>query len=79
MFQVNAYYSPTYNSMWLPLGIMHYPMFRENRLKALNYGSIGAIIGHEMTHGFDNHGALYNKDGNYEVVKSLRAAIFLCA
>lgn len=65
--KVNAYYSPTFNSLNIPLGILHYPMYQTARLAALNFGSLGAIVGHEMTHGFDNSGALFDKDGNFDV------------
>ncbi len=64
---VNAYYGPSFNALHVPLGILNYPMFQRRRLPALNLGSIGAIIGHEMTHGFDNNGARFDKDGNMKV------------
>eukprot|EP00095_Tigriopus_kingsejongensis_P003202 maker-scaffold50_size457468-snap-gene-0.20 protein:Tk03202 transcript:maker-scaffold50_size457468-snap-gene-0.20-mRNA-1 annotation:"Hypothetical protein CBG17774" len=62
--QVNAMYSPTFNAIWIPLGILHPPMFRHDRLAASNYGALGMILGHELTHAFDNHGANFDKDGN---------------
>lgn len=60
----NAYYNPTFNEIVFPAGILQFPMFDADRDDALNYGSIGEIIGHEMTHGFDDQGAQYDKDGN---------------
>ncbi len=65
--QVNAYYGPTFNSLHIPLGILNYPMYQKDRLPVLNFASIGAIVGHEMTHGFDNNGALFDKKGDLEV------------
>ena len=61
---VNAYYSPQNNSINFPAGILQYPFFDPNRDMALNYGGIGAVIGHEMTHGFDDQGRKFDGDGN---------------
>lgn len=60
----NAYYSPTYNKIVFPAGILLFPMFDVHADDALNYGGIGVVIGHEMTHGFDDQGAQYDKEGN---------------
>ncbi len=61
---VNAYYNPTFNEIVFPAGILQFPFFDSNADDAINYGGIGMVIGHEMTHGFDDQGAQYNKDGN---------------
>ncbi len=61
---VNAYYSPAQNEIVFPAGILQPPMFNLNADDAINYGAIGMVIGHEMTHGFDNSGRQYDKDGN---------------
>jgi putative endopeptidase len=61
---VNAYYSPSLNSINFPAGILQSPFFNPKRDMALNYGGIGAVIGHEMTHGFDDQGRKYDGDGN---------------
>jgi putative endopeptidase len=61
---VNAYYSPTLNEIVFPAAIMQAPFFDPNADDAINYGSIGAVIGHELTHGFDDQGAKYGADGN---------------
>ena len=63
---VNAYYSPSMNEMCFPAGILQAPFFYLDADDAVNYGAIGVVIGHEMTHGFDDQGRLYNKDGNLE-------------
>lgn len=60
----NAYYNPTFNEIVFPAGILQYPMFDPASDDALNYGGIGVVIGHELTHGFDDQGAQYDKDGN---------------
>ncbi len=60
---VNAYYNPTTNEICFPAGILQYPFFDMNADDAFNYGAIGVVIGHEMTHGFDDQGRLYDKDG----------------
>ena len=61
---VNAYYNPTFNEIVFPAGILQFPFFDPNADDAINYGGIGMVIGHEMTHGFDDQGAQYDKDGN---------------
>lgn len=61
---INAYYNPTFNEIVFPAGILQFPYFDGNVDDALNYGGVGMIIGHEMTHGFDDEGAQYDKDGN---------------
>ncbi|MDB4920798.1 M13 family metallopeptidase [Mucilaginibacter sp.] len=61
---VNAYYNPTFNEIVFPAGILQYPFFDEDADDAINYGAIGLVIGHEMTHGFDDQGRQYDKDGN---------------
>ncbi|HFI0672223.1 TPA: M13-type metalloendopeptidase [Streptococcus suis] len=64
-FQVNAFYAPSTNSIYFPAAILNEPMYSEKQSLAENYGGIGAVIGHEITHAFDNNGAKYDKDGNY--------------
>lgn len=61
---VNAYYNPTTNEICFPAGILQPPFFDMAADDAFNYGAIGVVIGHEMTHGFDDQGAKYDKDGN---------------
>ncbi len=61
---VNAYYNPAFNEIVFPAGILAYPFFDQNADDAINYGGIGGVIGHEMTHGFDDQGAKYDADGN---------------
>lgn len=61
---VNAYYSPLSNEICFPAGILQAPFFDPNADDALNYGAIGVVIGHEMTHGFDDQGRQFDKDGN---------------
>ncbi len=61
---VNAYYSPTTNEICFPAAILQPPFFNMQADDAVNYGAIGVVIGHEMTHGFDDSGRLYDKDGN---------------
>ena len=61
---VNAYYNPTTNEICFPAGILQYPFFDPKADDAFNYGAIGVVIGHEMTHGFDDQGRHYDKDGN---------------
>jgi len=61
---VNAYYEPSTNEICFPAGILQYPFFDMKADDAFNYGAIGVVIGHEMTHGFDDQGRQYDKDGN---------------
>ena len=61
---VNAYYNPSTNEICFPAGILQYPFFDMNADDAFNYGAIGVVIGHEMTHGFDDQGRQYDKNGN---------------
>jgi putative endopeptidase len=62
--EVNAYYDPSTNEICFPAGILQYPFFDMESDDAFNYGAIGSIIGHEMTHGFDDEGRHFDKDGN---------------
>lgn len=62
---VNAYYNPTTNEICFPAGILQYPFFDMAADDAFNYGAIGVVIGHEMTHGFDDQGRQFDKDGNF--------------
>ena len=62
---VNAYYNPTTNEICFPAGILQYPFFDMDEDDAFNYGAIGVVIGHEMTHGFDDQGRQFDKDGNF--------------
>ena len=61
---VNAYYNPTTNEICFPAAILQPPFFNPDADDAVNYGAIGVVIGHEMTHGFDDQGRNYDKDGN---------------
>ena len=61
---VNAYYNPNRNEIVFPAGILQPPFFNLDADDAVNYGAIGMVIGHEMTHGFDNMGRQFDKDGN---------------
>ena len=61
---VNAYYNPTSNEICFPAGILQPPFFDMSADDAFNYGAIGVVIGHEMTHGFDDQGAQFDKEGN---------------
>ena len=61
---VNAYYNPTTNEICFPAAILQPPFFNMNADDAANYGAIGVVIGHEMTHGFDDQGHEYDKEGN---------------
>jgi neprilysin len=60
---VNAYYSPTQNSITFPAGILQHPFYDSGVPKYLNYGGIGFVVGHEITHGFDDNGRMYDKNG----------------
>ena len=60
---VNAYYSPVMNEIVFPAGILQFPFFDAKADDAINYGGIGGVIGHEMSHGFDDSGSQYDKDG----------------
>ena len=62
---VNAYYNPTTNEICFPAGILQYPFFDMEADDAFNYGAIGVVIGHEMSHGFDDQGRQFDKDGNF--------------
>ena len=62
--EVNAYYDPSTNEVCFPAGILQYPFFDMDADDAFNYGAIGSVIGHEMTHGFDDQGRQFDKDGN---------------
>ena len=63
---VNAYYNPTTNEICFPAGILQYPFFDPKADEAFNYGAIGVVIGHEMTHGFDDQGCQYDATGNLQ-------------
>lgn len=60
---INAYYNPGFNEIVFPAAILQYPFFDESRDAAANYGAIGAVIGHEIGHGFDDQGSQYDGDG----------------
>jgi putative endopeptidase len=64
---IDAYNNPTFNEIVFPAGILQFPFFDPNADDAINYGGIGMVIGHEMTHGFDDQGAQYDKDGNLKL------------
>ena len=61
---VNAYYNPSYNEIVFPAGILQPPFFNANADDPINYGAIGAVIGHEITHGFDDQGSQFDAEGN---------------
>lgn len=61
---VNAYYNPGFNEIVFPAGILQFPFFDNAADDAINYGAIGAVIGHELTHGFDDQGSLFDEKGN---------------
>uniref|UniRef100_A0A672L822 endothelin-converting enzyme 1 n=1 Tax=Sinocyclocheilus grahami TaxID=75366 RepID=A0A672L822_SINGR len=61
---VNAYYMPTKNGIVFPAGILQAPFYAQHHPKALNFGGIGVVMGHELTHAFDDQGREYDKDGN---------------
>jgi len=63
---VNAYYQPTTNEICFPAAILQPPFFNQQADDAANYGAIGVVIGHEMTHGFDDQGRQYDKNGNLQ-------------
>ncbi len=63
---VNAYYSPLLNEIVFPAGILQHPFFDFEADDAINYGAIGAVIGHEITHGFDDQGSRFDADGNFK-------------
>ena len=62
--EINAYYDPSTNEICFPAGILQYPFFDMNADDAFNYGAIGSVIGHEMTHGFDDSGRQFDAHGN---------------
>jgi len=64
--RVNAYYNPSQNEIVFPAGILQPPFFDAQADDALNYGAIGAVIGHEMTHGYDDQGSRFGPTGNFE-------------
>lgn len=64
---VNAYYSPAFNEIVFPAGILQPPFFNANADDAINYGAIGAVIGHEISHGFDDSGSKFDADGNVKM------------
>ncbi|XP_035207544.1 neprilysin-1-like [Stegodyphus dumicola] len=64
-FTVNAFYSPRSNYMTLPAGIFGYPFYKYNRIDSINYGGIGTVIGHEISHAFDTSGRYFDHRGNY--------------
>lgn len=63
-YEVNAYYKPTDNSINFPAAILTAPFYDKNQSQEANYGGIGAVIGHELTHAFDSNGSLYDENGN---------------
>ena len=63
---VNAYYNPLYNEIVFPAAILQAPFFSFEADPAVNFGGIGAVIGHEITHGFDDSGAQFDADGNLQ-------------
>lgn len=67
MLMANAYYSPFLNTMNIPVGILQDVMFNEKYPNYINYGRLGSIVGHEMTHAFDDNGAWYDKNGNWKL------------
>ena len=60
-------YMPLYNRIWIPLGIQFPPFYQSKRLESLNFGGIGSVLGHELTHGFDDTGSLFDLDGYFKV------------
>ena len=71
---VNAYYDPSMNEVVIPAGILETPFFDEHADDAVNFGGIGAVIGHEMTHGFDDEGSDYDGNGNLHRIVTPRDA-----
>ncbi len=71
---VNAYYNASYNEIVFPAGILQPPFFNASADDAINYGAIGAVIGHEITHGFDDSGSQYDSRsvGQFEIARNLR-------
>jgi len=67
-FTVNAYYSPSRNQIVFPAGILQAPYYDKKFPKVVNFGGIGSVVGHELSHGFDNSGRMYDKYGNYGVM-----------
>ncbi|KAK2547931.1 Endothelin-converting enzyme-like protein [Acropora cervicornis] len=65
--EVNAYYAPSLNQIVFPAGILQPPYFNKKFPKAINFGGIGAVVGHELSHAFDNSGRMYDKYGNFGV------------
>jgi putative endopeptidase len=63
---VNAYYNPSFNEVVFPAAILQPPFFDPNAPDEMNYGGIGAVIGHEMTHGYDDQGSRFGPTGNFE-------------
>lgn len=63
-YTVNAYYNPSFNEIVFPAGILQFPFFDADADDAINYGGIGMVIGHEITHGFDDQGRQYDAEGN---------------
>src|SRR5690606_7848490 len=63
---VNAYYNPTWNEIVFPAGILQPPFYNYKADAAVNYGGIGAVIGHEISHGFDDQGSRYDAEGNLQ-------------
>ena len=61
---VNAYFNPSYNEIVFPAAILQPPFYNYTADDAVNYGGIGAVIGHEISHSFDDSGSRYDKDGN---------------
>ena len=61
---VNAFYGPNNNGLWIPAGILQSPFFDASNSDARNYGSIGSVLGHEMSHGFDDNGRQYDARGD---------------
>ena len=60
-------YNAQANDIWVPLAIQNPPIYQENSLAALTYGALGMVLGHELTHGFDSQGSLFDSNGNFKV------------